>query len=185
MQKPARYCWKPTGMVLNNDIGDYISYNFQRTTRYCWSPTGMFACEDGDFVLYYENPDNSQIYVASRVKQAPLWLELKEKGIPIISSWIHETGENETEDFGELWSRIRNEVRLCKALVLYVEPEDFPLKGALIETGMALAFNKPVIVCLPGVVLDGRTNRPIGSWIGSPLVTRIDNIDDAIKEALR
>ena len=97
-----------------------------------------------------------------------------------MSSWIDEDGEGVTEDFGELWLRIQNEIDSCDELVLYAEAGDFPLKGAFIEVGMALAMNRPVVVCLPSVELEGRTFRPIGSWISHPLVRRNDDIRDVL-----
>lgn len=128
----------------------------------------------------------SGIYVASRAslsERGAMWRDLRAKGAPIISTWIDETGEGETEDFGELWTRIMREIAAAHVLVFYAETGDFPLKGALIEVGAALALGKPVIVCLPGVVLEGRTHRPLGSWIEHPLVMREDRIDAAISEA--
>jgi hypothetical protein len=87
------------------------------------------------------------------------------KGWKITSSWIDEDGEGETADFGKLWTRIDDEICASDALVLYAEPGDFPLKGALVEVGMAIANKKTVFVCLPGVEIEGRTAKPIGSWI--------------------
>lgn len=68
-------------------------------------------------------------------------------------------------------------------LVLYAEVGDFPLKGALVEAGMALGMNKRVVVCLPGVTLDNRSCRPIGSWVKHPNVAFIPDIDEAVKWA--
>ena len=57
----------------------------------------------------------------------------------VKSSWIDEAGAGETEDIADLWARVLREVEACDRLVLYVEADDFPLKGALIEVGAALA----------------------------------------------
>ena len=132
------------------------------------------------------NDDLLPIYVASRAslpERGQMWRKFRDQGIPITSSWIDEDGEGATADFSELWTRIAREIAESLTLILYAEPEDFPLKGALIEAGIALGLNRRVIVCLPGVDLDSRSMRPVGSWIKHPLVTRIDDIKGAVKIA--
>jgi hypothetical protein len=64
-------------------------------------------------------------------------------------------------------------------LILYVETEDIPLKGALIEVGMAIAHRLPIRVVAPGVVLDPVSFRPLGSWVRHPLVTFCDTMVEA------
>jgi hypothetical protein len=126
------------------------------------------------------------IYIASRAslpERSAMWRAFRRDGVDITSSWIDEAGEGETDNFAELWNRIRREVAQSDRLVLYAEQGDFPLKGALIEVGMALAYGLRVTVCLPGVILDGRTHRPIGSWIEHRLVTRCDDIGQALFSA--
>jgi hypothetical protein len=86
----------------------------------------------------------------------------------ISATWIDEDGRGETADFGELWQRLEEEIKSSTALLLYVEPDDFPLKGALVEVGMAIAMGKPVLVFHPGVEIDQVTYRPLGSWIKHP-----------------
>lgn len=129
------------------------------------------------------------IYVASRAsipERAAMWRRLRdEDGFDIISTWIDEAGDGETGDFTELWERISDEVAMADKVVLYAESDDFPLKGAFIEVGMAIGMGKPVIVCLPGLTLEGRSSRPIGSWISHPLVTRIDDLRTALSAELR
>lgn len=110
------------------------------------------------------------IYVASKTKHAKLWQDLRSRGANIISTWIDEAGEGETSSFSELWNRIQLEVAGCNRLVFYVEPDDFPMKGALIEVGMALSLNKNVWVLGKGIIIDGRTARPLGSWIYHSMV---------------
>lgn len=125
----------------------------------------------------------NSIYVASRASvsaRGEMWRRLRAEGVPIVSSWIDEDGEGQTGSFTELWRRITDEISQSSALILYAESSDFPLKGALIEAGIALGMNKPVIVCLPGVGIDKRSCRPIGSWIQHPLVKRIDDIAIAV-----
>lgn len=119
---------------------------------------------------------NRGIYVASRASvpgRAAMWRRLRGEGWPIVSTWIDEAGEGETGDFGELWARIAREVTGAAGLVLYAEPGDLPLKGALVEVGMALAAGLPVVAILPGVVLEPRSMRPVGSWLAHPNVRRL------------
>ena len=123
------------------------------------------------------------IYVASRAsipERGAMWRNIRSDGVPIISSWIDEDGEGATSDFGELWQRILDEVTRSSLLILYAEAGDFPLKGAFIEVGMALAAGVRVAVVLPGVTLEPLSCRPIGSWTKHPLV----QIHSTVREAL-
>jgi hypothetical protein len=123
------------------------------------------------------------IYVASRVHHAWLWRELRAAGYPITATWIDESGEGETADMGELWARIREEITAATALVLYARADDFPLKGALIEAGMALAMGKPIFLVLDGVTLEEKSMRPVGSWILHSQVKRCPTLADAFAAA--
>lgn len=111
-----------------------------------------------------------KVYVASRVKHAPLWRNFRDvAGVQIISTWIDEAGEGETADMSELWERILREVWLCDAVVFYVGVGDVPLKGAYVEAGMALALGKPVFAVIDEP-LEPRSLRPVGSWLHHPNV---------------
>lgn len=124
------------------------------------------------------------IYVASRAsvpERAEMWRRLRSEGWPIVSSWIDEDGPGQTDDLGELWSRIASEVTGASGLVLYAEPDDFPLKGALVEVGMALAAGVPVVVVAPSVEIEPRSCRPIGSWMRHPLVRLAGSAVDAFR----
>lgn len=124
-----------------------------------------------------------RIYIASRAsipERAALWREYRRRGVPITSSWIDEDGEGQTQSFTDLWDCITYEIAQADRLVLYAETDDFPLKGALIEAGIALGMKREVTVCLPNVELHPRSFRPIGSWIAHPLVVREDDIEKAM-----
>lgn len=128
--------------------------------------------------------ETDPIYVASRAsipERSAMWRRLRDQGWNITSSWIDEAGEGQTSDFTELWDRITREIAAATKVVLYAEQDDFPLKGAILECGIALGMGRPVVVCLPGVRLDGRTLRPIGSWLFHRNVTRVDSIEEAMR----
>lgn len=128
-------------------------------------------------------PTPPTVYVASRAsipERGRLWRLLREEGARIVSSWIDEDGPGKTKCFIDLWDRIENEIRICDQLVLYVEADDFPLKGALVEVGMALAFGKPVLVVAPGVKLDPFNRKPLGSWAAHPKVFFVDGVVRAV-----
>lgn len=127
-----------------------------------------------------ETPQGGKIYAASRasVPERPaMWKKLREQGVRIVSSWIDEA--EPTADLGELWARIATEIASADVLVLYAEKEDFPLKGAFIEAGLALGMGKPIRVVLPGVELEAPSYRPIGSWIKHPLVSIHSDVEEA------
>lgn len=128
----------------------------------------------------------TKFYVASRAslpERPAMWRELRQGGVSITSSWIDEAGDGETECLTILWLRIADEVRRADALILYAEPDDFPLKGALIEVGMALALGKRVLIVAPTVDLEPRSMRPLGSWALHPLVTFHQTMAHALQHA--
>ncbi|KVP96645.1 hypothetical protein WJ97_12235 [Burkholderia ubonensis] len=129
------------------------------------------------------------IYVASRAsipERAARWKHLRDvEGWHIVSTWIDEAGDGETDDFSDLWLRIVDEIRGAERLILYVEADDFPLKGALIEVGIALAAGVKVFVVAPGVAIEARSRRPIGSWMDHPLVTLAPSMEAALEGAAR
>lgn len=123
------------------------------------------------------------VYVASRAsipERGQMWRDLRSAGVPINSTWIDEDGPKASRDLTDLWVRINREVAASERLVLYVEPEDFPMKGAFIEVGMALATGVPIVVVAPGLELDPRNCRPLGSWIKHPLVSFADTVELAL-----
>ena len=126
---------------------------------------------------------NVGTYIASRClpDRAMAWRRLRnEDGWKITSSWIDEAGAGETADLGTLWTRIEHEIAGSERLILYVEPNDFPLKGALVEVGMAIAHVIPIRVVAPGVELAPVSFRPIGSWIRHPLVKFAGTMAEAL-----
>lgn len=113
-------------------------------------------------------------YVASRAsipERSAMWRELRTGGVKITSSWIDEAGGGETDCMTDLWRRIGSEIERADFLILYAEPDDFPLKGALIEVGMAMGRGKRILIVAPEVGLEPRSFRPLGSWAMHPLVT--------------
>lgn len=124
-----------------------------------------------------------RIYVASRTLPArcEMWRRLRKEGANIVSSWIDEAGLGQTADLGELWVRIEEEIENSDCLLLYVESEDFPLKGALVEVGMALASSTPILIVAPDCEFVAPSFRPIGSWIKHPLVSFVATIEEAVR----
>jgi hypothetical protein len=120
-----------------------------------------------------------RVYAASRAsipERSAMWREMREAGADVTSTWIDEAAHGETECYAELWERIVREIAAAERLVLHVQAEDFPLKGAFIEVGIAIGLNRPVFVHMPGVEVEGITFRPVGSWLKHPLVTVVRDI---------
>jgi hypothetical protein len=127
-------------------------------------------------------------YVASRAslpERPAMWRRLREKCMRINSTWIDEDGEGETHDLGELWERIWQEIAASEGVILYAKQEDFPLKGALIECGIALGMGRPVAIVLDCVELEPRSLRPLGSWAKHPACKFVDHWSGAIAHIRR
>ena len=115
-------------------------------------------------------PDG-RIYIASKVVHGPKWLEWRDAGIPIISSWIEECGDDPT-NFLDLWTRCLAEAATCSAFVIFREPGEI-LEGAFFEMGAALAAGVPVFA----VGIDNLTIRH------HPNVTCLPTVEEAFAAA--
>lgn len=114
------------------------------------------------------------IYTASKAIYGPMWRVLREKGWPINSTWIDESGEGQTGDWADLWSRCVTEAATADALLVYARSGDV-LKGALVEVGAALAAGKPVHV------VDPESTLAAHSWTRHPLVTVHSRMSNAAR----
>lgn len=86
-----------------------------------------------------------RIYIASKARHGAEWQKLRDKGLPISSSWIDEYRIGDTADYTDLWKRCVVEASECDALIIVqFHNEEEILKGALVEAGAALAHGKPV-----------------------------------------
>lgn len=74
----------------------------------------------------------------------------------------------------------RHEAKIArsKLLIMHVKMEYFPLKGALIEVGMAIATHIPIRIVAPGVILDPVSFYPLGSWVHHPRVSCCDTMPE-------
>ena len=116
-------------------------------------------------------PRKRGIYIVSKVRHAPKWRALRDHGLlPIISTWIDEAGEGETQDLTDLWHRCIAEATSAECLIVYAEPDDV-LKGGLVEVGAALGSGVPVYVV-------GR--QPRWTWCEHELVTECASVEDAL-----
>lgn len=125
-------------------------------------------------------------YVASRASNPDrprMWVEMRDThGFNINSSWVDAAAAGSEVEFDLLWEAIAAEIARCDCLVLYVAPEDFPLKGAFVEVGMALAGGKPIRIVAPGVKLDPLDCKPLGSWAKHPLVKFVASVEEAFSQ---
>lgn len=128
-------------------------------------------------------PTTPAFYVASRASnlaRPQMWRDIRDNlGVRIISTWIDEALRGGAPALDALWERIVSEIARCDCLVLYVVADDFPLQGAFVEVGMALALSKPVRIVAPRVFVDPDDCRPFGSWAKHPLVKFVATLEDA------
>lgn len=86
----------------------------------------------------------NSIYVVSKVAHAGVWKGLRDRGYPIISTWIDD-GTEPGIDFIEAWPRYLGEAAQASFVIVYVLPGE-ELKGGLVEIGAALANNAYVFI---------------------------------------
>lgn len=118
------------------------------------------------------------IYIASKAMHGERWRALRASGVPIIATWIDESGEGETSDWGALWTRSVEEAAGAAAVLVYNEPGE-RMKGALSEIGAALAAGTPVFWAGPDVDPEGKEY----TVVRHPLVTRCLSFKHALRLA--
>jgi len=122
------------------------------------------------------------IYAASRasiLKRGEMWRNIRAAGVNITSSWIDEDGPRQSH-MPTLWDSILRDIDNSDCLILYAQSiNDLPLKGALVEVGMALMADKPVFTILPSMPQE----RYFGSWVAHPLVTQCKSLSEALSIA--
>lgn len=116
------------------------------------------------------------VYIASKTKHSPKWIELRDRGYPLVSSWIDEAKPGATESIAELWIRCIREASNAKALILYQETGE-EINGALVEVGAALVSGVPVYACVA-------EPEQLGTFLKHPLI-QCCSWDDALEGALQ
>lgn len=113
------------------------------------------------------------IYIASKSKHGPRWRALRERGVPIVATWIDESEEGATNDWTDLWDRCIAEASGAAVLIMYVEPGEVH-KGSLVELGAALHAGTPVLWVGPEYSTVPRHQR---------LVHKVNSLDFAVELA--
>lgn len=113
-----------------------------------------------------------KIYTASKTKHADKWLQLRESGVNVISTWIDEAGVGASPDLADLCERCIKEALSCDAMIVYSEDGDY-LKGAFIEMGVALTAPIPIVLVGP-VLSEGSV------FTHHPSVFQTDTIENAV-----
>ena len=119
--------------------------------------------------------DFLKVYTASKLDKAPLWLRLIEEWdeIEFVARWprLHVGTTPDAPCYAKVfWQHDLEDVSESDIVLVYSEPHD-KLRGALVEAGMALALQKPVIVV--GEHLD------YGTWQFHPLVYKVPDLEEA------
>jgi nucleoside 2-deoxyribosyltransferase len=119
-----------------------------------------------------------RVYFASALHHAPKWRQLCAKSTEIIAHarWLkHSTlGTPDTPDHAkEFWLEDEQDVRDADAVVVFAQGDD-RLRGALIETGIALACQIPVFVI--------GDHQEYGTWKYHPGVTIVSDFDDLFEQ---
>jgi nucleoside 2-deoxyribosyltransferase len=118
-----------------------------------------------------------RVYTASKLTQAELWNKLQEteRRVFFHARWLKhiklrtpDTPEHATE----FWLQDELDVKDADAVIVYAEGED-RLRGALVEAGMAIAYNIPVIVV--------GDHADYGTWQYHHGVHRVRTIEEALE----
>ena len=115
-----------------------------------------------------------KIYMASKVKHFQKWIDLRNKGYNIISTWIDEAGPGQTKDKSELCNRVIDEVKNSDFLIVYIENGEF-LKGALIEMGIAMGFGIPIFTV-------GQVLKPDSVFTYCSLIHQFNSIEESLNQ---
>jgi len=123
----------------------------------------------------------ARVYIASKALHGPKWVQLRDAGLPIISTWIDESGVGETINWPGLWSRCISEASDCTHLIAYRELGEI-LKGAWAEVGAALAHGRKVILCGDFTEFSIKHHPNVTIWASSDIRTALRAITEASHE---
>lgn len=112
------------------------------------------------------------IYVASKVKHAAMWRQLRDDGLPINATWIDKTPVSAAE-YRETWVQCIKEASQAHVTIVYAEPGEV-LKGAFAEAGAALACGRQVLWVNPD---------PSWSVVHHPLSRKCAHLGEALMVA--
>lgn len=123
-----------------------------------------------------------RVYGASKLKDSKVWLTMRDDyadDVELVSRWPTEFAGKvpDTPEFArKFWTIDEEDVRNCEVLFIFPPTNPHaPLRGALVEAGMAIALGKPVFVI--GKCPD------YGTWQYHPLVLRVDTLWHAVQKA--
>lgn len=116
-----------------------------------------------------------KVYGASKLKHAPLWIRLREEWeeIYFIARWptLHVGKTPDDECFAKVfWQHDAEDVCECDVVLVYADPNDH-LRGALVEAGMGIAFDKEIVVV--------GDHPDYGTWRYHSSVHRVKDLDSA------
>jgi hypothetical protein len=122
-----------------------------------------------------------RVYTASKLTDAPLWRSLEKDWPHVIfhARWLRhiDVGTPDTPKLAaSYWLEDEQDVVSADALIVYSE-SNTPLRGALVEIGMAIAFGVSVIVV--------GDNPAFGTWQYHPGVHRVPDLKAASELLLR
>jgi nucleoside 2-deoxyribosyltransferase len=111
-----------------------------------------------------------KVYLAGKLTSAAFFAHVREKikpnGIEVTSRWIdHALAGRPESEAREFWQEDLEDVAKADALICYAADTTEILRGALVETGAALALGKYVCAV-------GPENPSFGTWQHHPRVVR-------------
>jgi hypothetical protein len=128
-------------VVLVNDT-DYVYFN-------TINPLNHIVDFTQDFNIQYAIETKRPFYISSKTYHMDKWIQLKNSGLNVTSSWI-------TNDTPKELMSIEQKEALCHAFihdikksdfgVFYAEHDDTEMIGSLIEFGMLTALDKPIYI---------------------------------------
>ena len=114
------------------------------------------------------------IYFSSKVKYAQSWIDWKDRGVNVISTWIYEADKGQSRDLPDLAQRCITEPSKADATILYCKQGEH-LKFALAEVGAALAYGKIVFVI-------GDCESISSTMMHHPLIRKVESVPKALQQ---
>jgi hypothetical protein len=116
------------------------------------------------------------LYVASKLAHQAMWQQVRAQrpNIQITAHWIDNNCEEESapgneEMLSTEWFKNDLDVKMADYVLVYAQ-RDEPLRGALVEVGMGIAYG--AAICVVGV--------ENGTWWRHPQCRRFSSIDEAL-----